>query len=230
MRRPRSGDAGSPSPLVGEGGERILREPGEGANSFYEDAPSPDLASQGHPLPKGERESKRAQNICVARIGAVHGVRGAVKLWPFVEDPLALPEFGALATKDGARSFEIASLRAAKDHLVATFKGIDDRDAAAGLNGIELYVPRDALPPADEGEYYHADLIGLNAVDESGATLGRVIAMHNFGAGDIIEIAPPSGPTLLLPFTDAVVPTVDLVNGYVVIVMPSEIEGEDPAA
>ena len=172
----------------------------------------------------------RESQICVARIGAVHGVRGAVKLWPFVEDPLALPEFGALATQDGARSFEIASLRPAKDHLVATFKGIDDRDAAARLNGIELYVPRDALPPADDGEYYHADLIGLATVDDAGNALGRVIAMHNFGAGDIIEIAPLFGPTLLLPFTDAVVPTINLATGHVVIKMPGEIEGDDPTA
>jgi len=167
--------------------------------------------------------------ICVARIGAVHGVRGAVKLWPFTQDPLALQDYGALTTKDGARFFEIASLRAAKDHLVATFEGIDDRDAAAALNGIELYVSRDALPPAEDGEYYHADLIGLYATDENGAPLGRVIAMHNFGAGDLIEIAPPSGPTLLLPFTDAVVPAVDLAAGQVVVVLPNEIESEGDA-
>jgi 16S rRNA processing protein RimM len=170
----------------------------------------------------------RDPQICVARIGAVHGVRGAVKLWPFVEDPMALPNFGALSLKDGTRAFEIATLRAAKDHLVATFKGIDDRDAAARLNGIELYVPRAALPPADDGEYYHADLIGLAAVDEAGAPLGRVIAMHNFGAGDIIEIAPLNGSTLLLPFTDAVVPTVDIAAGHVVVVLPQEIDGDTP--
>lgn len=168
--------------------------------------------------------------ICIARIGAPHGVRGAVKLWPFTQDPMALQDYGALSSKDGARSFEIASVRAAKDHLVATFQGVDDRDTAARLNGVELYVSRDALPPADAGEYYHADLIGLNAVDESGAALGRVIAMHDFGAGDIIEIAPSSGPTLLLPFTDAVVPTIDLAGGQVVIRMPDEIEADDPTA
>ncbi len=204
-----------------------MREPGEGVNAFHEDAPSPDLASQGHPLPQGERGSKRARNICVARIGATHGVRGAVKLWPFTQDPLALQDYGALTTKDGARSFEIASLRAARDHLVATFKGVEDHDAAARLNGVELYVARAALPPADDGEYYHADLIGLRAIDEAGASIGRVIAMHHFGAGDIIEIAPASGPTLLLPFTDAVVPTVDLAAGHVIVVLPNEVEGDE---
>lgn len=228
-KRP-GGDAGRPSPLVGEGGERHRREPGEGASLFSEDAPSPDLDAShlGHPLPQGERGSKRARNICVARIGATHGVRGAVKLWPFTQDPLALQDFEALTTKDGAGSFEITSLRAAKDHLVATFKGVEGRDAAAKLNGVELYVPRAALPPAADGEYYHADLIGLDAIDEAGASIGRVLAMHNFGAGDIIEIAPPSGPTLLLPFTDAVVPAVDIAAGHVVVVMPHEVEGDAP--
>ena len=165
--------------------------------------------------------------ICVARIGAPHGVRGAVKLWTFTEDPLAVQSYGPLTTKDGARQFEIASMRAAKDHLVATFKGVASRNDAEKLNGIELYIAREKLPATDDGEYYHADLIGLAAVNADGESLGKVIAIHNFGAGDIIEIAPPQGTTLLLPFTNAVVPTVDLVCGRVVIELPTEIEGED---
>ena len=87
-----------------------------------------------------------AAPVCVARIGAAHGVRGAVKLWTFTEDPLAVQSYGPLMTKDGARQFEIASVRAAKDHLVATFKGIATRNDAEKLNGIELYVPREKLP------------------------------------------------------------------------------------
>ena len=165
--------------------------------------------------------------ICVARIGAPHGVRGAVKLWTFTEDPRAVERYGPLMTKDGARQFEIASAREAGDHLVATFKGVANRDDAEKLNGIELYVPRERLPATDDDEYYHADLIGLAAVTSSNEPLGRVIAIHNFGAGDIIEIAPPHGPTLLLPFTNAVVPTVDLKGGRVVIELPREIEGDD---
>jgi 16S rRNA processing protein RimM len=131
-------------------------------------------------------------------------------------------------TKDGARQFEIANLRAAKDHLVATFRGIASRNDAEKLNGIELYVPREKLPDTDDGEYYHADLIGLAAVNAADEPLGRVIAIHNFGAGDIIEIAPPKGPTLLLPFSNAVVPTVDIAGGRVVIELPQQIEGEEP--
>src|SRR3954463_5730167 len=167
----------------------------------------------------------RAQ-ICVARIGAAHGVRGAVKLWTFTEDPLAVKRYGPLATKDGMRSFEVTHAREAKGHLVATLKGIGTREDAERLNGIELYIPRDKLPATDADEYYHADLIGLAAVSAAAQPIGRVVAIHNFGAGDIIEIAPLRGTNLLLPFTNAVVPTVDIAAGHVVIEMPGEIEGD----
>lgn len=169
-----------------------------------------------------------ARQVCVARIGAPHGVRGAVRLWSFTADPFAVTDYGPLLTKDGARQFEIASAREAKSHLVVTLKGVTTRDEAERLNGVELYVARDKLPPTEDDEYYHADLIGLAAVTTAGEPLGKVVAIHNFGAGDIIEIAPPSGPTLLLPFTNAVVPTVDLASGQVVIEPPNEIEGDTP--
>src|SRR6201747_2187784 len=168
-----------------------------------------------------------ATSICVARIGAPHGVRGAVKLWTFTEDPLAVKDYGPLLTKDGARSFEIATAREGNGHLVATLKGIATREEAERLNGIELYIAREKLPATDDDEYYHADLIGLAAFNAAGEPLGRVTAIHNFGAGDIIEIAPPHGATMLLPFTNAVVPTVDLAGGRVVIELPAEIEGDD---
>src|SRR5438132_11631495 len=164
--------------------------------------------------------------ICVARIGAAHGVRGAVKLWTFTEDPLAVKHYGPLMTKDGARQFEVAQVREAKDHLVATLKGIATREDAERLNGLELYIAREKLPATDADEYYHADLIGLAAVNAANEPIGRVIAIHNFGAGDIIEIAPPQGTNMLLPFTNAVVPTVDLAGGCVVIELPDEIEGD----
>jgi 16S rRNA processing protein RimM len=166
--------------------------------------------------------------ICVARIGAPHGVRGAVKLWTFTGDPLAVKRYGSLATKDGARRFEVTHAREAKGHLVATLKGVATREDAERLNGIELYIVREKLPATDADEYYHADLIGLAAVNPTGEPVGRVIAIHNFGAGDIIEIAPPSGASMLLPFTNAVVPTVDLAGGRVVIELPAEIEGDTP--
>jgi 16S rRNA processing protein RimM len=170
-----------------------------------------------------------AAQICIARIGAPHGVRGAVKLWTFTEDPLAVKAYGPLVTKDGTRQFEVTHAREAKGHLVATLKGVTSRDEAERLNGIELYIARKKLPATGEDEYYHADLIGLAAVTPANEPLGRVIAIHNFGAGDIIEIAPPRGATMLLPFTNAVVPSVDLAGGRVVIELPKEIDGDDPS-
>jgi 16S rRNA processing protein RimM len=224
-RKPPNDSARLPSPPTGEGGERDQREPGEGAKPSPENSPSPALNAPhiGHPLPQGEREKK----VCVARIGAAHGVRGAVKLWTFTEDPLAVKRYGPLSTQDGARHFEVTAAREAKSYLVATLKGVTTRQDAERLNGLELYVAREKLPAADENEYYHADLIGLAAVTANDEPLGRVVAIHNFGAGDIIEIAPPQGATMLLPFSTSVVPTVDLAGGRVVIELPGEIEGDD---
>ena len=168
------------------------------------------------------------EKVCVARIGAAHGVRGAVKLWTFTEDPFAVTRYGPLATKDGLRTFEVAQAREAKGYLVATLKGVTTRNDAERLNGLELYVARDKLPATDDDEYYHADLIGLAAVTTADQPLGKVIAIHNFGAGDIIEIAPPSGATMLLPFSNTVVPSVDVAGGRVVIELPNEIDGDEP--
>jgi 16S rRNA processing protein RimM len=165
--------------------------------------------------------------ICIARIGAAHGVRGEVKLWPFTHDPMAVMHYGPLTTKDGKHAFEVERARVVKDHLVAVLKGITSREDAERINNLELYISRDKLPATDDDEYYHADLIGLRAIGAQGEAIGKVLAIHNFGAGDIIEITPPQGAALLLPFTNAVVPTVDLANGHVVIVMPTEIEGEE---
>jgi len=118
-----------------------------------------------------------AAPICVARIGAAHGVRGAVKLWTFTEDPLAVKAYGPLTTRDGARQFEVTHVREARDHLVATFKGVASREDAERLNGIELYIAREKLPETDDDEYYHADLIGLAAVNAANEPLGRVVAI-----------------------------------------------------
>jgi 16S rRNA processing protein RimM len=162
--------------------------------------------------------------ICVAKIGAAHGVRGEVKLWSFTSDPLGLMRYGPLSTKDGSRLFEVTHARAAKDHLVATLKGVASRDDAERLNGIELYIARDKLPATDDDEYYHVDLVGLSAVNAAYEPIGQVIAIHNFGAGDIIEIAPLQGASILLPFTNAVVPTIDLAQGRVVVELPQVID------
>jgi 16S rRNA processing protein RimM len=123
-----------------------------------------------------------AAQICVARIGAAHGVRGAVKLWTFTEDPFAVKRYGPLSTRDGARQFEVTDAREAKGHLVATLNGVTTREEAERLNGVELYVAREKLPATEQDEYYHTDLIGLAAVTTVDEPLGRVVAIHNFGA------------------------------------------------
>jgi 16S rRNA processing protein RimM len=167
-----------------------------------------------------------ADRICVAQIGAAHGIRGEVRLRSFTEEPMAVTAYGPLESEDGTRRFTIEALRPAKDHFVARLAGVNDRDAAERLTGLKLYVSRERLPPVDDEEtYYHADLIGLAAVTPEGAPLGTVTAMHNFGAGDIVEIAPQGGgETLLVPFTDLAVPEIDIAAGRVVVVPPSVSE------
>jgi 16S rRNA processing protein RimM len=163
-----------------------------------------------------------AERIRVARIGAAHGVRGEVKLWPFTQDPMAVADYGALESEDGARRFEIENLRPAKDHLVARIAGVADRDAAEALRNLDLFVPRERLPEIEEADtFYYADLVGLSAVTADGAALGTVTTVHNFGAGDIIEIAPTGGGApLMVSFTEAAVPKVDLKARQVVVVPP----------
>ena len=162
--------------------------------------------------------------IRVARIGAAHGVRGEVKLWSFTQDPAAIADYGPLETEDGSRRFEIESMRAAKDHFVARLSGVADRDAAEALRNVDLYVSRDRLPEIDEDDtFYYADLVGLDAVTPDGTAFGRVTAIHNFGAGDIVEIAPVAGGApLLLSFTEANVPEVDMAARRIVVVMPED--------
>jgi 16S rRNA processing protein RimM len=170
-----------------------------------------------------------SSKVIVARIGAAHGVRGEVKLWPFTQDPMAVADYGPLETKDGARRFEIETVRAAGNHLVARLKDVGDRDAAQALVNTELYVPRDRLPAIDEDDtYYHSDLVGLDAMSEDGAQIGTVHAVHDFGAGSVLEITPlGSGETLMLPFTETTVPKVDLAAKQIVVVPPAEIEARE---
>ncbi len=143
-------------------------------------------------------------------------------------EPRSRRSYGPLETEDGARRFEIESLRPAKDHLVVRLAGVNDRDAAENLRNTDLFVPRDRLPPIEEPDtFYHADLVGLDAVTQDGAQVGTVHAVHNFGAGDIIEIMPVSrGAPVMLPFTEATVPKVDLAARQIVVVPPAEIEAK----
>ena len=165
-----------------------------------------------------------ADRICVAQIGAAHGIRGEVRLRSFTGEPTAIASYGPLESEDGAQRFTIETLRPAKDHFVARLEGVSDRNAAEQLTNLRLYVARDRLPPAGDGEFYHADLVGLAAVTPDGAALGTVTAVHNFGAGDVIEIKPASGEALLVPFTDAAVPEIDLAAGRMVVVPLTAVE------
>jgi 16S rRNA processing protein RimM len=173
-----------------------------------------------------------AERVCVGRIGTAHGTRGEVKLWSFTADPMAIAEYGALATEDGARTFTIETLRPGKDFLVARLAGITDRTAAERLCNLDLYIARERLPqPADADEFYHADLIGLAVVGTDGRTLGTVVAIHNFGASDLIEVRPAQGGmTVMVPFTDAIVPTVDVAGGRIVIDPPEGLFGDSAAS
>jgi 16S rRNA processing protein RimM len=163
--------------------------------------------------------------ICLGQIGAAHGIRGEVRLRSFTAEPEAIAGYGPLETEDG-RVFEIEALRPAKDHFVARLSGVADRNAAEQLASLKLYVPRERLPePEADDEYYHADLIGLAVVDRAGRKLGTVVAIHNFGAGDLIEMLPEAGgKTELVPFDRATVPEVDLAAGRLVVAQPKAVD------
>jgi 16S rRNA processing protein RimM len=164
--------------------------------------------------------------VCVGQIGAPHGLRGEVRLRSFTAEPEAIAAYGPLETEDG-RILEIESLRPAKDHFVATLSGIGSRDAAEHLANLKLYVPRERLPAlVDTDEFYHADLIGLAVVNKAGEQLGTVLAIYNFGAGDLIEVRiTANGKTELVPFNELNVPSVDIAAGRIVI-EPSALAGE----
>ncbi len=169
-----------------------------------------------------------ASSIVVGRFGAPHGVRGEVRLQSFTGDPLAIAGYGPLTSADG-RTFTLAHVRLVKDNmLVARVAGVATRDAAQALTNLELSLDRAVLPPPDEDEFYVADLIGLAAVDAEAVPLGIVIAVPNYGGGDLIEVRPPQGgESLLFPFTKAVVPTIDFAARRVTIVPPDEVEGDE---
>ena len=162
-----------------------------------------------------------AERICVAQIGPAHGTRGEVRLKSFTADPMAVMDYGALETEDGTATFEIESLRPAKSHWVAQLRGVRDRNAAERLANTKLFVPRDRLPAAETDEFYHADLIGLAAVTTDGRQLGTVVAIHDFGAGNILELRQDGKhDTVMLPFTSATVPAVDIAGRRIVIDPP----------
>lgn len=169
------------------------------------------------------------EKLCVGVIVGAHGVRGDVRIKSFTTEPGDLAGYGLLSDAGGRRQFRIRITGEARGLLRAHIEGIDDRNAAEALAGVELYVDRAALPALEEDEYYHSDLIGLRAELEDGTLFGTVRALHDFGAGDVIEIALAAGGTVVLPFTRVVVPVVDLAAGRIVVSLPEEIEARPEA-
>ena len=167
------------------------------------------------------------EHVFVGAIAAAHGIKGEVKIKAFTVDPASVGAYGPLLDETGQRRFALSAVRPnGESTVIARLDGVSDRNAAEALRGLRLYALRSALPKAAEGEYYHHDLIGLDAVLASGETFGKVVGVDNFGAGDVIEIKPVSGDSVVLPFTDETVPTVDLAAGRVVVVLPQGLDDE----
>lgn len=162
--------------------------------------------------------------VILARIGAPHGVRGAARVKLFGEDPASLVDYGPLQRSDGKGHIAIADMRAGKtpDMMVASFDGVTSREAVVVLNGVELGLPRSLLPEVDdEDDFYHADLIGLEVRLIDGSRFGEVLQVADYGAGDLLDVKPDrGGPSVLVPFTKAVVPEVKVREGHVVIDAP----------
>ena len=171
---------------------------------------------------------KKLENpVRMATIGAAHGVRGEVRVKTFTGDPMALGDYGPLHDDEG-RTYTVATLRPAKTVLVVRFREIASREAAEAAAGRALYIERAALPDElDDDEFYHADLIGLAVRDETGAMIGRVAAMQNFGGGDIVEIALAGQRTVMVPFTLAAIPEISVEGGFVRIDTAAAGLGED---
>ncbi len=167
--------------------------------------------------------------ILVGRIAGAFGVRGELRISTYTEDPLSLTRYGELKREDGSPALRLQSARAVKDGIVARSPTVTTKEEADALRGLRLYVPRDALPePEDEDEFYLADLIGLQAVDPGGASLGRVKAVHAFGAGDVLEVDPADGsPTWQVAFTREIVPEIAIPEGRLTIVRPTEVSERD---
>jgi 16S rRNA processing protein RimM len=163
--------------------------------------------------------------ICIGAIAGAFGVAGEVRLKSFCTEPSDITSYGPLTTEDGSREFSVTLTRPVAGGLGARIAGITTKEGADALRGTSLFVPRSRLPALPDDEFYHADLIGLAAYDTGGVLLGKVSALHNHGAGDIIEISPTSHKSaLLLPFTKTIVPNVDLNAGRVVINLPEEAD------
>lgn len=168
--------------------------------------------------------------VVLGAIAGAHGVRGEVKVKTFTETPEAIAAYGPLTGDPGGRVFRLKGLRAVKDGVVARLDGVEDRDAAEALKGTRLCVTRAAMGEPEEDSFFHVDLVGLTAEDEAGAKLGTVTAVHEFGAGDMLDVRlDETGKSVLVPFRKETVPVVDVKGGRVVVRLDAEddeAEGE----
>jgi 16S rRNA processing protein RimM len=162
-----------------------------------------------------------SDRVCVGAIAGAFGVRGEVRLKSFCAEAADIAAYGPLSTEDGSRTFEVTLTRPVSQGLAARLSGVLTKEQADGLRGTRLYAPRAALPALPDDEFYHADLLGLTALDTGGAELGKIAAVLNHGAGDLLELRGPAlKGSVLVPFTRAIVPTVDLASRRVIIDPP----------
>lgn len=173
-------------------------------------------------------QSSPSNLICIAAIAGAFGVKGEVKLKPFTENPMDCVTYGPLLTADGTICLTPQKSRLVKDAVAVFAQEVKSREAAEALKSIKLYVSRDALPKTDEDDFYHADLLGLEVKSASGQRMGTITGVHDFGAGDMLEIKPPKGAdkpaSFYHPFTKAAVPKVDILSGRVIIVPQTDTE------
>ncbi len=168
------------------------------------------------------------RHILLGRIVAAHGIRGDVLVHSYAGEPEAIGSYGPLASADGKRTFKLRVVRVTPKGVIARVAGVADRSGAEAIAGTDLYVRREQLPAAEEGAFYHADLIGLAARAPDGTAIGPVVGVHNFGAGDLLEIAiGGSRRTELIPFSDAFVPEVDLAGRAVVVILPQSADDDE---
>ena len=167
--------------------------------------------------------------VCIGAVAGAHGVRGNVRIKPFTDAPEDVAAYGPVTDAEGARVFDLTRVGEAGGMVIARMSGVGDRDAAEALKGLRLYVQRERLPAPEQDEFYHADLIGLSVVDSAGQAAGTVNALHDFGAGDLIEIRRPSGRLVLLPFTRSAAPAIDLAAGSVTVDAAQLAAAEAPA-
>lgn len=175
--------------------------------------------------------AKQARRVLLGHIVGAHGIRGAVLVKSYTGEAEAIGDYGDLEDEAGMARFRLTVEGATAKGVICRVDGVGDRTAAEKLKGTALYVGRDRLPPAEEGTYYHADLIGLSALAEGGAALGSVVGIANYGAGDILEVRVAGEKrTALYPMTEAVVLRVDLEAGVIVLAPPEEVDAGDQAA